>query len=124
MTNTARRHAFLLTTVFALLAGCASVAVTEDALEKNTAFALGLEPGSFTISDRQDDGFKTSYRVGARNGRRFSCYVTGSLSMLGRTVSDAVCSESGRTSTGPANAASPATRSTPCNALLKAAGRC
>ena len=30
-----------------LVAGCASVAVTSDAIEKNTAFALGLEKGTF-----------------------------------------------------------------------------
>ena len=42
-------------TSFAAFAGCASVAVSNDAIEQNTAFALGVPKGTFTISDRVDD---------------------------------------------------------------------
>ncbi len=104
--------------VITLSAGCASVAVTDDAIEKNTAFALGLEKGDFTISNRQDDGIKSTYAVSTKSGKKFSCYVTGAVSVTGRNVSDAVCSEIGRT--GAPAASAPGT----CNALLKAAGKC
>ena len=109
----------------AVLAGCASTAVTEDALQRNTAFALSLDASAFTISDRVDEGVKTSYRVRTQGGRLYSCYVTGVVSVTGRTVSDAICSEIGRP--GAARAATPSARPATapnCNALLRAAGRC
>ena len=52
-----------VTAIAAFTAGCASVAVSNNAIEQNTAFALGLEKGMFTISDRVDDGIKSSYAV-------------------------------------------------------------
>lgn len=113
----ARRMAMVL--VGLALAGCAATAVTSDTLEQNTAFALGLEPGSFQISDRQDQGIKTTYRVVTQAGRRYSCYVTGAVGITGRAVSDALCSEIGRPPGAGAATGGPA-----CNALLKAAGRC
>lgn len=103
-----------------LLAGCASVAVTEDAIEKNTAFALGLEKGTFKISNREDSGIKTTYLVTTNAGKKYSCYVTGSLSVVGRAVSDAMCNEIGKTR----QSAGASTASSSCNALLKAAGKC
>ena len=122
-TSTSRYRAAagrVATALFGLaLAGCAATAVTSDTLEQNTAFALGLEPGSFQISDRQDQGIKTTYRVVTRTGRRYSCYVTGMVGVTGRVVSDALCSETGRP-----QGAGPAPGGPACNALLKAAGRC
>ena len=50
-----------------MMMGCALVAVTEDALIERTAFALGLEKGSFTIANRVDDGVTTRYSVTAKN---------------------------------------------------------
>jgi len=102
-----------------LVAGCASVAVTSDAIEKNTAFALGLEKGAFTISNREDDGVKTTYLVNTNAGKKYTCYVTGTVSVVGRVVSDAVCNEVGK----PAKQVSGTTTQS-CNALLKAAGKC
>jgi nitrate/nitrite transporter NarK len=102
-----------------LVAGCASVAVTSDAIENNTASALGLEKGTFTISNREDDGIKSTYLVNTNAGKKYSCYVTGTVSVVGRVVSDAVCNEVGKStkqSTGKTLGA--------CNALLKAAGKC
>lgn len=106
----------------ALIAGCASAVVKEDHLQQKTAFALGLEPNSFTVADRVDDGLQTRYSVKTNDGRRFNCYVEGSFSFgTGRVVTDAVCSQIGRpaNNSGNAGAAGPA-----CNALLKAAGKC
>lgn len=100
-------------------AGCASVAVTNDAIEKNTALALGIEKGDFTISNREDNGIKSTYRVNTNAGKKYTCYVTGTVSVVGRVVSDAVCNEVGKTAK---QATGMTTQS--CNALLKAAGQC
>lgn len=105
----------------ALAAGCASFAVSDDAIERNTAQALGLAKGSFTIADRVDDGVKASYTVKTKTGKQYACYVTGSVSQLGRAVSDAICSEVGK---GGKPAAGAAAADKSCNALLKAAGKC
>ncbi|MEN9493690.1 MAG: hypothetical protein RJA63_4139 [Pseudomonadota bacterium] len=117
----------LIAAATALAAGCASVAVSSDAIERNTASALGLERGSFTISDRVDDGVKTNYAVRTNAGKSYACYVTGTISVTGRVVSDAICSELGKTAkqaTTPSTPASTSTAGTSCNALLRAAGRC
>lgn len=108
-----------------LTAGCASVAVSYDALERNTAQALGLARGTFTIGDRVDEGLKTSYTVKTQSGKQYTCYVTGTFSIVGRVVSDAICTEVGKAGK-PASPPAPQTGPTSgqCNALLKAAGRC
>lgn len=120
----------------ALGAGCASMsslAVSSDAVEQSTATALGLPRGQFTISGRVDDGFTSNYSVTTSTGAQFSCYVTGSVSFTGRQVSDAMCTAVPKTAKAgpgtkaskPVTAAAPVTPSAmPCNALLKAAGRC
>ncbi|MDR3159225.1 MAG: hypothetical protein LBU11_09525 [Zoogloeaceae bacterium] len=114
------RHYFLAVICAGLLSGCASVAVTQDVLQRNTAHALGIEVGAFTISDRVDEGVKTSYRVKTKAGRQYSCYVTGVMSYAGRTVSDALCTELG----GGKKPASGGGKGQQCNDLLKAAGKC
>ena len=106
-------------TLVALTSACASFSVTDDAIERNTAQALGLAKGTFTVTDRSNDGVKASYMVRTDSGKQYSCYVTGGVSQLGRAVSDAICSELGK---GGA-IGKPATGGT-CNALLKAAGKC
>jgi hypothetical protein len=109
--------------VLVTLIGCASVAVSNDAIETNTAQALGLQKGAFEVTDRVDEGLKSTYNVRTVKGRTYSCYVTGTISVMGRVVSDAMCSETGK---GVKPGAAPATQTSPkeCNALLKAAGRC
>jgi len=97
--------AFLAATV---VTGCASVAVTSETLEDRTAFALGLDKGDFTISNRTDSGVDTNYIVKTKKGQEYRCYVSGTISIMGRTVSDAICNKKGQ----PAR-----------NALLEAAGR-
>lgn len=106
-----------------LLSACASVAVNEESMVKRTAFALSLAPEDFTISNRTDDGVRTDYQVQTKSGRHYACYVTGTLSVMGRAVSDAICNEVPRP--GVAEAPKPAPAAKPaCNALLKAAKKC
>lgn len=98
----------------ALLAGaCASMTVTEDALVQRTGFALGLEPGQFKISNRMNEGVMARYNVETTTGKKFNCSVGGTVSVLGASASDAICTEVG--AQGAANT---------CNALLKAANKC
>ncbi|MEQ1515350.1 MAG: hypothetical protein ABL931_02535 [Usitatibacteraceae bacterium] len=81
--------------VGALLAGCASIAVTNDAIVERTAFALGMDKGSFTIENRVDDGVTTRYGVRTSRGEEFNCFVGGSINVLGRSVSEAICAKKG-----------------------------
>jgi hypothetical protein len=106
----------------AFFAGCASVAVSNDAIVNRTAFALSLDKSAFTISNRVDDGVRSSFSVKTNAGKNYNCYVGGSISVVGRVVSDAICNEVGVAggAVKPANAAPAAN----CNALLKAANRC
>jgi hypothetical protein len=104
-------------------AGCASFAVSNEAIETNTAQSLGLQKGSFIVSDRVDEGVKSSYAVKTNKGRTYSCYVTGGVSVMGRVVSDAICSDTTASAKGSVQPAAPQPQKD-CNALLKAAGRC
>lgn len=81
--------------------GCASMAVTQESLEDKTSFALGLDRGDFTINNRVDEGVQTNYVVKTRNGQEYRCYVTGLVTYLGRTVSDAVCNRKGAPAANP-----------------------
>lgn len=116
-----RLLAFPLVAAAVLVGGCASVAVTDDAIQRNTAVTLGVDSGALTISDRENDGVKTTYVAKTVNGRTYNCYVTGTVSVVGRVVSDAVCTELRKSSPGKATQAEKAPT---CNALLKAAGKC
>ena len=81
--------------------GCASLAVTDEALVERTAFALGLAKGDFTISNRVDDGTTTRYSVKAKSGQEFNCFVGGSIGVLGRVVSEAICTKKGEVARNP-----------------------
>lgn len=87
----------------ALCSGCASVAVTDNTLEQRTANATSMAVGSFTITDRVDEGMTTRYLAKGKNGQTFNCYVTGTVSFLGRQVSDAQCNPPGRNEGGAAD---------------------
>ncbi len=92
--------------------------VKSNDIEQRTSFALGLDRSQFTISDRVDSGVRTDYVVKTKAGKTYQCYVTGSFSIVGRSISDAICSNNhGVYSRNK-------TSKTSCNALLKAAGRC
>lgn len=82
-------------------AGCASIAVTDEAIVDRTAFALGLAKGDFTISNRTDEGTTTRYSVRTKTGQEFNCYVGGSISVMGRTVSEALCTRKGEPMRNP-----------------------
>lgn len=113
-----KKSLLVISLVSAFGVGCASVAVTDDAIVKNTSMAIGLEKTAFTITDRENDGLKTTYKVKTNSGKNYSCYVTGTVSVVGRVVSDAICTEMGAS-------VKPTTEpSASCNALLKAAGKC
>ncbi|MDR2837643.1 MAG: hypothetical protein LBV49_03605 [Azonexus sp.] len=122
-----KKNAFLVS-LAVIISGCASVAVNEESLQSRTAFALGLEQGDFTISNRSDDGVRTDYTVTTNKKQVFSCYVTGVVSITGRNVSDAICSEksSPAATAGKGKNAEkkPAGKASGCNDLLRAAGRC
>lgn len=102
-----------------LIQGCASMAVSNDAIETNTAHTLGLSTSEFTVSDRQDSGIKTTYKVTTTGGKSFSCYVTGGVSVVGAVVSDALCTEM-----ASSGAIGEKKAGVSCNALLSAAGKC
>lgn len=104
-----------------IVAGCASVSVTKDALTQRTASALGVSASQFTISNRSDSGLRTDYDVQTSAGKRYACYVTGTMSVTGRVVSDAMCSAN-PTTQSPAEKG--AQKPAKCNALLEAAGKC
>lgn len=81
--------------------GCASIAVTDEALVDRTAFALGLAKGDFTISNRVDEGTTTRYSVKTKSGQDFNCFVGGSIGVLGRVVSEAICTRKGEVARNP-----------------------
>ena len=99
------------------------MAVSDDAIQKNTSTTLGIDQGAFKITDRVDDGIKTSYLVTTDAGKKYSCYVTGTVTVTGRVVSDAVCSQMVKASVKTSiKGTQPSGGS--CNALLQAAGKC
>lgn len=91
----------LIAIAAAAATGCASIAVTDEALVERTAFALGLSKGDFTISNRVDDGTTTRYSVKAKSGQEFNCFVGGSIGVLGRVVSEAICTKKGEVARNP-----------------------
>jgi len=110
--------------VVGLAAGCASAVVSNDAIADRTAFALSLDKSTFTVSNRVDDGAVSRYSVTTKAGKKYNCYVGGTMSMLGRQVSDAICNDAPGNASASSAPAAAATSAPPCNALLKAAGRC
>jgi hypothetical protein len=82
-------------------AGCASLAVTDDAVVDRTAHALGLDRGDFAISNRRDEGTTTRYSVRTKSGQEYNCTIGGSFSVIGRSVSDALCSKKGEPAKNP-----------------------
>lgn len=83
------------------LSACASVIVSDDAIVERTAFALGLNKADFTISNRVDDGASARYAVRTRTGQEFNCFLGGTMSILGRQVTDAICTKKGEVGKNP-----------------------
>lgn len=106
--------------VLAALQGCAapgaSFTVSDESLIPRTESAIGLPSSEFTIPDRMNEGVTARYEVRTRSGKTCSCFVDGSLTGIGKSVSHAACS--------PLDASAPAERpGTPCDALGRAAKR-
>lgn len=99
MTRTRRFVALAVVTIAS--SGCASVAVTDQAIVDRTAFALGLDKSAFTISNRVDEGTTTRYAVKTKAGQDYNCFVGGSFSVVGRSVSEAVCTRKGEPAKNP-----------------------
>lgn len=94
----------------------ASNAVTDEALLSRTETAIGLPGNQFTISDRVNEGVTARYKVKTSAGKHYNCFVGGSINVLGRSVSEAVCT--------PLDGSSPKPTGKSCDALSRAAGRC
>ncbi len=84
-----------------LMTACASIAVTDEAIVERTAFALGLAKTDFTIANRTDDGTTSRYSVRTKTGQDYNCFVGGSISVLGRSVSEAICTKKGEVARNP-----------------------
>lgn len=97
------RKLLLLTMLATALnsSGCASIAVTDQALVERTSFALGIAKEDFTISNRVDEGAASRYVVRTKAGQTYRCLVGGSIGLLGRAVSDAVCTKDGDATRNP-----------------------
>lgn len=97
------RKLLLPTTLAASLisSGCASIAITDQALVERTAFALGIAKEDFTISNRVDEGAASRYLVRTKSGQTYRCLVGGSIGLLGRAVSDAICTKDGEAARNP-----------------------
>lgn len=99
--------------VITAISGCSSMVIKDDDIVKKTAFSLGWEKNSFTISDRTDDGVQTTYVATTKAGKKYNCSIDGSFSFgTGSIISDPICNEVGKLT------------NTKCNALSKAAGKC
>jgi hypothetical protein len=96
-----RSHLAALFLAATAATGCASLAVTDQALVDRTAFALGLDKTAFTISGRVDEGTTTRYAVKTRTGQDYNCFVGGSFSVVGRSVSEAICTKKGEVAKNP-----------------------
>jgi hypothetical protein len=96
-------HSSLGAAVLAVFAGagCASFTVTDEAIVDRTAFALGLSKGDFTVSNRSNDGVSTRYAVRTKSGQEYQCMIGGSLSVLGRQASEALCTKKGEPMRNP-----------------------
>ncbi|MBA4177718.1 MAG: hypothetical protein C0505_14350 [Leptothrix sp. (in: Bacteria)] len=77
------------------------MAVTDQAIVDRTAFALGLNKGEFTVSNRQNEGTTTRYSVRTKSGQEYNCFVGGSINVLGSSVSEAICSKKGEPTRNP-----------------------
>lgn len=90
--------------------------VSDDAIVQRTSAALGMEVGTFTISDRVNESMIVRYKATTNAKHVYNCTMGGSVSLLGAVPSDAICT--------PMGAAAAAAMASQCNALLKAANKC
>ena len=68
------------------LAGCADKLVSNDRIRDQTALALDMPAASIVISDRQYDGYLTTYYKAHTSRGVYRCRISGgSLNVLGET---------------------------------------
>ena len=85
----------LLAVLCAGLTGCATVGgVSDEKLAERAAFALNLKPGSFTITNRIDEGGDTYFTVKTKSGKTHNCTLSSYSHMRSTRVSDAICGSS------------------------------
>lgn len=82
---------------------------SDESIQQKAAFALGTTPENVTITNRRSEIDSVRFDA-TTNGRKFQCYYT-----TAGITSDVICS--------PTDGGAPAPGA-PCNALLKAAGKC
>lgn len=75
-----------------------------------------MPSSDFSISERVDEGVTARYKARTKVGRQYNCFVGGSLTGIGKLVSEAVC----RPLDGAGNAP-PSDEN--CDALNRQAGR-
>ena len=68
------------------LAGCADKILSDDRIKDQTALALDMPAASIVISDRQYDGYLTTYYNAHTSHGIYRCSISGgSLNVLGET---------------------------------------
>ena len=122
--NIPMRTSLSLATISLALAGCTTIQnagsslssrkVSDEVLQSKTAVALGLQASDFTLTDIVKDGMRYDYKAVLNSGGTRTCYLYSQQSIGSRTVSDAICSNTGSQSSS----------SNKCDALKKAAGKC
>ena len=104
-----------------LVQGCAMLGaernVSDADIVSRTESAIGVPSSDFTISNRVNEGVTARYKVMTKSGKQYNCFVGGSLTGIGKSVSEAVCTALD----GAGEAKAP---KKPCDALSRAAGRC
>jgi len=82
----------ILTSLFlVVLAACASFAVNDDVLAHQTSQKLAVKAADLTIAHRKVNGDHTVYEVQTRQGRYYDCSVSGTVSVMGHSMSEPVC---------------------------------
>lgn len=105
-----KKIVFLLAATMLTACGTIDNAVRSDeSIKEKAAFSLGTTPEKIAISNRRSEMDSVKFNA-TYNGRFFQCYYT-----TAGISSDALCSPTD-------GAAAPV--GSPCNALLKATGKC
>lgn len=82
-------------------AGCASTLIGQDDLAERAAAAVGVSVGEITISQRVDSGGSTRFQARTKSGQAYNCSIGVVVSVLGRQVTDAICTRHGEAARNP-----------------------
>jgi hypothetical protein len=78
-----------------LASGCASMMLSDDDITARTAFAIGLNKGDFTITNRSNEGASARYTVRTKRGEDYNCFLGVAPGLAGVQVSEAICTKRG-----------------------------